>query len=103
MLVMCLGAQAHAAIVDYELSMRKPFRLTADTGIDSFTHALEAFVSRKRNPYSDSMAIAAMQRIGANLRTACLDRKRVLKGKSVAESVDLGGHRTSQKTKPKRK
>src|SRR3546814_20882620 len=69
MLVMCLGAQAHAAIVDYELSMRKPFRLTADTGIDSFTHALEAFVSRKRNPYSDSMAIAAMQRIGATLRT----------------------------------
>src|SRR3546814_8128137 len=73
MLVMCLGAQAHAAIVDYELSMRKPFRLTADTGIDSFTHALEAFVSRKRNPYSDSMAIAAMQRIGANLRTACFE------------------------------
>src|SRR3546814_3260570 len=53
--------------------MRKPFRLTADTGIDSFTHALEAFVSRKRNPYSDSMAIAAMQRIGANLRTACFE------------------------------
>lgn len=73
MLVMCLGGQAQAAIVDYELTMRKPFRLTADTGIDSFTHALEAFVSRKRNPYSDSMAIAAMQRIGAHLRTACFE------------------------------
>ena len=71
MLVMCLGAQADAAIVDYELTMKKPFRLTADTGIDSFTHALEAYVSRKRNPYSDSMAIAAMQRIGAHLKAAC--------------------------------
>ncbi len=71
MLIMCLGAQADAAIVDYELTMKKPFRLTADTGIDSFTHALEAFVSQKRNPYSDSMAIAAMQRIGAHLKTAC--------------------------------
>lgn len=73
MLVMCLAGQADAAIVDYELTMKKPFRLTADTGIDSFTHALEAFVSQKRNPYSDSMAIAAMQRIGANLKTACLE------------------------------
>lgn len=73
MLVMCLGGQADAAIVDFELTMKKPFRLTADTGIDSFTHALEAFVSQKRNPYSDSMAIAAMQRIGANLKTACLE------------------------------
>lgn len=73
MLVMCLGGQADAAIVDYELTMKKPFRLTADTGIDSFTHALEAFVSQKRNPFSDSMAIAAMTRIGANLKTACFE------------------------------
>jgi len=73
MLIMCLGGQAQAAIVDYELTLRKPFRLTADTGIDSFTHALEAFVSRKRNPYSDSMATAAMQRIGAHLRSACFE------------------------------
>ncbi|MCR9071504.1 MAG: iron-containing alcohol dehydrogenase [Alphaproteobacteria bacterium] len=73
MLIMCLAGQADAAIVDYELTMKKPFRLTADTGIDSFTHALEAFVSQKRNPYSDSMAIAAMTRIGANLKTACFE------------------------------
>lgn len=73
MLVMCLAGQADAAIVDYELTLKKPFRLTADTGIDSFTHALEAFVSQKRNPYSDSMAIAAMERIGANLKTACFE------------------------------
>jgi alcohol dehydrogenase class IV len=73
MLIMCLGGQADGAIVDFELTMKKPFRLTADTGIDSFTHALEAFVSRKRNPFSDSMAIAAMDRIASNLRTACFE------------------------------
>lgn len=73
MLVMCLGGQADAAIVDFELTMKKPFRLTADTGIDSFTHALEAYVSQKRNPYSDSMAIAAMGRIAKHLRTACFE------------------------------
>jgi alcohol dehydrogenase class IV len=49
-----------AAIVDYELTLTKPFRLTADTGIDSLTHAIEAFVSRKANPYADAMARQAM-------------------------------------------
>jgi alcohol dehydrogenase class IV len=38
-------------------------RLTADTGLDALTHALEAYVSRKANPFSDGLAIAAMTRI----------------------------------------
>jgi alcohol dehydrogenase class IV len=60
-----------AAIVDYELTLTKPFRLTADTGIDSLTHAIEAFVSRKANPYADAMAREAIGLIAANVRTAC--------------------------------
>lgn len=86
MLIMCLAGQASAAIVDFELTMKKPFRLTADTGIDSFTHALEAFVSQKRNPYSDSMAIAAMQRIGENLKVACFEPD----NRSAREQMMLG-------------
>jgi len=62
-----------AAIVDYELTLSKPFRLTADTGIDSLTHAIEAYVSRKANPFSDGMAKSAMALIAANIRTACND------------------------------
>lgn len=60
-----------AAIVDYELTFKMPFRLTADTGIDSLTHAIEAYVSRKANPHTDSLAISAMGLIAGNLRTAC--------------------------------
>lgn len=56
------------AIVDYELTMTAPRRLTADTGIDALTHAIEAYVSRLANPFSDSMAIAAMRAIWPNLR-----------------------------------
>jgi len=59
------------AIVDYELTLSKPFRLSADTGIDALTHAIEAYVSRRANPFSDGMAIAAMRSIWPNLRRVC--------------------------------
>ena len=70
MLIAGLGALPLAAIVDYELTFTVPKRITADTGVDSLTHALEAYVSRRANPYSDTQAVAAMRLIGANLRTA---------------------------------
>lgn len=59
------------AIVDYELTMGKPRRLTADTGIDSLTHAIESYVSRRANAFSDAMALSAMRLIAANIRRAC--------------------------------
>jgi alcohol dehydrogenase class IV len=59
------------AIVDYELTLTKPLRLTADTGIDALTHAIEAYVSKLANPFSDGMAIAAMRAIWPNLRCVC--------------------------------
>ena len=70
MLIAGMAALPLAAIVDYELTFTVPKRITADTGVDSLTHALEAFVSRRANPFSDTQALAAMRLIGANLRTA---------------------------------
>ena len=70
MLIAGMGAMPLAAIVDYELTFTVPKRITADTGVDSLTHALEAYVSRRANPYSDIQATAAMRLIGANIRTA---------------------------------
>lgn len=59
------------AIVDFELTMAKPRRLTADTGIDSLTHAIEAYVSKRANPFSDAMAMSALKLIAPNIRRAC--------------------------------
>ncbi|MFM5953632.1 MAG: iron-containing alcohol dehydrogenase [Novosphingobium sp.] len=61
------------ALVDYELTLTKPARLTADTGIDSLVHAIEAYVSKRANPFSDSMALSAMRLIWPNLPRACAD------------------------------
>lgn len=63
-----VGFMPVAALIDYKLTLTLPVRTTADTGIDALTHAIEAYVSRKANPYSDTQALAAMRLIGPNLR-----------------------------------
>ena len=70
MLIAGLGALPLAALVDFHLTFSLPPRITADTGIDSFTHALEAFVSKRANAQADTWALSAMRLIGPNLRTA---------------------------------
>jgi len=62
-----------AALVDYELTLSMPPRLTADTGIDALTHAIEAYVSRKANAFSDSFALSAMLSLAPNLRRVWQD------------------------------
>jgi alcohol dehydrogenase class IV len=73
--MLCIGLSylPTAAIVDYELTLSKPKRLTADTGVDSLTHAIEAYVSKLANPFADGFALTAMRAIWKNLPTAYFD------------------------------
>jgi alcohol dehydrogenase class IV len=73
MLIAGLACCPSAAIVDYELTLSMPLRLTADTGIDSLTHAIEAYVSRRASPFTDGLAKNAMGLIARNIRTACAE------------------------------
>ena len=73
MLIAGLACCPLAAIVDYELTLSMPLRLTADTGLDSLTHAIEAYVSRRANPFTDGLAKSAMGLIARNIRTACAE------------------------------
>ena len=68
MLCVGIGFLPTVAVVDYELTLSVPSRTTADTGIDALTHALEAYVSKKANAYSDIQAVAAMKLLAPNLR-----------------------------------
>jgi alcohol dehydrogenase class IV len=73
MLIAGLACCPIAAIVDYELTLTMPLRLTADTGLDSLTHAIEAYVSRKASPFTDGLAKNAMGLIARNIRGACAE------------------------------
>ncbi|WP_028468198.1 iron-containing alcohol dehydrogenase [Neptunomonas japonica] len=86
MLCVGLGFMPVAALVDFDLTLSLPPRITADTGIDALTHAMEAYVSKKANAYSDSQALAAMRLIGPNLRRAFHDGK----DKQAREAMMLG-------------
>jgi alcohol dehydrogenase class IV len=51
----------HAAILDPELTRSLPPWLTAATGMDAFIHALEAFIGRRANPFTDQFALTALR------------------------------------------
>ncbi|HAS6109892.1 TPA: L-threonine dehydrogenase [Vibrio vulnificus] len=58
------------SVNDPELMLAKPASLTAATGMDALTHAVEAYVSIAATPITDAVAIKAIQLIQAHLRTA---------------------------------
>ena len=58
------------AIIDTDNMMTQPKGLTSASGIDAMTHALEAYASMMATPYTDALAIEAMQEIFKYLPTA---------------------------------
>ncbi len=58
------------AVVDPMMQVGMPSFVTATTGVDALTHAIEAYVSLRANPYSDMYAVTAIEKIAGNLRTA---------------------------------
>ncbi|ENK1242024.1 1,3-propanediol dehydrogenase [Clostridium sporogenes] len=58
------------SINDPVLMVKKPAGLTAATGMDALTHAVEAYVSKDANPVTDAAAIQAIKLIASNLRQA---------------------------------
>lgn len=61
----------HVAILDPALTVSLPPKLTATTGMDALTHAVEAYTSIQKNPVSDALAYKAIGLIAENLPLAC--------------------------------
>ncbi len=61
------------AIVDYELSISMPKGLTAAVGVDTLTHGMEAYVSRKNNKMTDPIALSCIDLVSKYLKRAWTD------------------------------
>ncbi|MBM4072782.1 MAG: iron-containing alcohol dehydrogenase [Planctomycetes bacterium] len=60
-------AAFHVAILDPEVTVSQPARVTAITGIDALSHALESYVTSKRNQLSQMFAREAWKLLAVNL------------------------------------
>lgn len=70
MLLKGLALMPDMAVIDPQFTMTAPPKITAATGVDALTHAIEAYTSKKAQPLSDTFALSACRRIFGNLRTA---------------------------------
>jgi alcohol dehydrogenase class IV len=61
------------AIIDPVLMLSMPPKITAASGMDALTQAIEAYVTKKANPFCEMLAIQAIEIIGRNLQQAVAD------------------------------
>jgi alcohol dehydrogenase len=66
------------AICDPLLTVTLPPKITAETGVDAFSHALEAYVALDACPITDALAIKSMEMIFANLREAVFNGQNIV-------------------------
>lgn len=76
------------ALVDPVFTMTAPPKVTAATGVDALTHAIEAYTSRKAQPLSDIFAVSAIRRIHKNLPACFKDGK----NEAARLEMSLGAH-----------
>ena len=79
------------SVNDPELMVAMPKGLTAATGMDALTHAIEAYVSTAANPITDACAIKAMELISQNLRQAVNDGKDLTARENMAYAQFMAG------------
>jgi len=70
MLIASPHIMPRVALVDPLMTLQMPQRITAATGLDALTHAIEAYVSVKAQPITDTLALQAIRVIAGNLRQA---------------------------------
>ncbi|WP_054950440.1 iron-containing alcohol dehydrogenase [Numidum massiliense] len=74
------------ALVDPVLTQSSPGRVTAATGIDALSHAIEAYLSKRAQPMTDTLALSAMRLITRNIRQAYREGDDV----AAREAMSLG-------------
>jgi acyl-CoA reductase-like NAD-dependent aldehyde dehydrogenase/alcohol dehydrogenase class IV len=86
------------ALLDPTLTVGLPPRMTAATGMDALTHAIEAYTARSANPMSDAQALHAIRLIGQWLSRAVADGKDLQARTNMQTAATLAGWAISSST-----
>ena len=81
-------AAFRASILDPEVTVSQPQMVTAVTGLDSLAHALESYVTTRRNPLSEMFARAAWRLLEANFETVLRQPKNL----EARGAMQIGAH-----------
>lgn len=81
---------ADIAILDPDLTVGLPPKVTAFTGMDALSHAVEGFFTSKANPMTDALALQALKLITKNLRVAVKNGADVRARSNMLQASTLG-------------
>lgn len=82
---------AYLAIDDPELMTGMPPALTAYTGMDALTHAIEAYICNVHTPYTDGLALEAIRLVSDSLKTAVNDATNIHARTSMCWAAYMAG------------
>jgi choline dehydrogenase len=82
---------AHVALIDPELMLGLPPAVTAATGMDALSHAIECFTCDYHQPFNDAVALQAMELVAEWLRPAVEDGSDLEARTHMAHAATLGG------------
>jgi choline dehydrogenase len=82
---------AHVALVDPELMLGLPPAITAATGMDALSHAIECYTCDYHQPFNDAVALLAIELAGRWLRVAYEDGGNLEARTNMAHAATLGG------------
>ena len=82
---------AHVALIDPELMLGLPPAITAATGMDALSHAIECYTCDYHQPFNDAVALLAIELVGRWLRVACEDGGNLEARTGMAHAATLGG------------
>ncbi len=82
---------AHVALIDAELMLGLPPAITAATGMDALSHAIECYTCDYHQPFNDAVALLAIELVGRWLRVAYEEGDNLEARTNMAHAATLGG------------
>ena len=83
--------QPSLTILDPVLTIGLPPQITADTGMDVLSHAIEAFATPWHNDFSDALALQAIRLVMTNLPQACRNGQDLVAREQMHNAATMGG------------